>query len=58
LSYQEALEGAWRIGAALRQRGIQRGDRVAVLLPTSAMFVQALLGSMLAGAIPVPLASP
>lgn len=58
LSYADALAGAWRISATLRNRGLQRGDRVALLLPTSALFVQALLGSMLAGAIPVPLASP
>jgi len=31
---------------------------VALLLPTSLMFVEALLGSMMAGAVPVPLASP
>ena len=58
LGYAAAREGAWRIAAALRTRGIQRGDRVALLVPTSALFVEALLGSMLAGAIPVPLASP
>lgn len=58
LSYREARDGAWRVGATLRGRGIRPGDRVALLLPTSALFVEALFGSMLAGAIPVPLASP
>ncbi len=58
LTYRQAREGAWRVAAALRSRGIRRGDRVALLVPTSALFVEALLGSMLAGAIPVPLASP
>lgn len=58
LSYAQAREGAWRVAAALRNRGIERGARVALLLPTSALFVEALLGSMMAGAIPVPLASP
>jgi len=58
LSYAKAREGAWRVAAALRNRGIERGARVALLVPTSALFVEALLGSMLAGAIPVPLASP
>ncbi len=58
ISYRQAREGAWRVAAALRNRGIARGDRVALLLPTSALFVEALLGSMMAGAIPVPLASP
>lgn len=58
LSYKHALEGAWRVSAALRKRGVKKGDRVALLLPTSLLFVESLLGSMLAGAVPVPLASP
>lgn len=58
LSHRQALDGAWRVSAALRKRGLERGGRVAVLLPTSPAFVQALLGTMMAGGVPVPLASP
>lgn len=58
LGFREAREGAWRVAAALRSRGIERGARVALLLPTSTLFVEALLGAMMAGAVPVPLASP
>jgi len=57
-TFVRAREGAWRVSAALRQRGIRRGDRVALLVPTSLLFVEALLGTMMAGAVPVPLASP
>jgi fatty-acyl-CoA synthase len=52
------LEGAWRFGRLLRGVGVAPGDRVPILLPTSSDFVHALLGSMLIGAVPAPLASP
>jgi fatty-acyl-CoA synthase len=49
---------AWRWSALLRAQGVGRGERVLILLRTGPGFVGALLGAMLAGAIPVPLASP
>ncbi len=52
------LDGAWRWSATLRRSGVRKGDRVPILLPTSADFVHAMVGTMLAGAVPVPLASP
>jgi acyl-CoA synthetase (AMP-forming)/AMP-acid ligase II len=55
---REALESARRWAAALRGRGVQRGDRVPLLMPTGHAFVEALLGTMLLGAVPVPLATP
>lgn len=58
LGARAALEGARRYAVTLRRRGVGRGDRVALLLPTSLAFVEALLGTMLAGGVPVPLASP
>lgn len=58
LDFGAALEGAWRWSALLRARGVARGDRIPILLPTGPTFVTALLGTMLAGAVPVPLASP
>jgi acyl-CoA synthetase (AMP-forming)/AMP-acid ligase II len=42
----------------LRQIGIERGDRVAIVLPTSPEFMDAFFGSVLAGAVPVPLYPP
>ncbi len=58
LDARATLVGARRWCAALRAHGASRGERVAILLPTGPAFVTALLGTMLAGAIPVPLAAP
>jgi acyl-CoA synthetase (AMP-forming)/AMP-acid ligase II len=55
---REALASACRWRAALRSRGVGRGDRVPLLMPTGHAFVEAMLGTMLLGAIPVPLATP
>jgi fatty-acyl-CoA synthase len=52
------LEGAWRFGRVLRWAGVRPGDPVPILLPTSTDFVHALLGTMMVGAIPAPLAHP
>lgn len=52
------LEGARRYGLLLQQHGVGPGDRVPILLPTSADFIQAFMGTMLIGAVPAPLASP
>lgn len=55
---QEALDAALTWAKALASRGVGKGDRVLVLMPTGHAFVEALLGTMLLGAIPVPLATP
>src|SRR4051812_45391204 len=58
LSFAEA----WRLArgwcAALQAAGVRPGQRVAVIQPNSADFVGAFFGAQLAGATPVPLASP
>ncbi len=56
LDFRAALDGAHRYAALLGRHGVKRGDRVLLLLPTSTTFIEALLGAMLAGAAPVPLA--
>ena len=58
LDARDALDGAHRYGALLRSRGVRPGDRVPILLPTSCDFIEALLGTMLIGAVPTPLAAP
>lgn len=58
LDARDALSGARLYAAELGRRGARKGDRVVLLLPTSVAFVHAFLGCLLAGAIPVPLASP
>ncbi len=51
-------ERAMSIAGDLMARGVQKGDRVALVLPTCPEFVECLFGVMCAGAIPVPLYPP
>ncbi|WP_437673073.1 fatty acyl-AMP ligase [Sorangium sp. So ce131] len=47
-----------RIGGALQALGLQKGDRVALILPDNADFIFAFLGAIRAGIIPVPIYPP
>ncbi|OBI17493.1 AMP-dependent synthetase [Mycobacterium sp. E2327] len=51
-------EQALAVAGDLIRRGIRKGDRVALVLPTSPEFVQCFFGVLCAGAIPVPLYPP
>jgi fatty-acyl-CoA synthase len=51
-------ERALSISADLRARGVSKGDRVALVLPTCPEFVECFFGVLCAGAIPVPLYPP
>jgi acyl-CoA synthetase (AMP-forming)/AMP-acid ligase II len=53
-----ALESSNRWAKLLASRGVGAGDRVLILMPTGHAFVEAMLGAMLLGAVPVPLATP
>ncbi|WP_432170613.1 class I adenylate-forming enzyme family protein [Streptomyces sp. 1222.5] len=54
LDYREVDELSDGVAAHLAARGLERGDRVAVLLQNSPHFVLALLGAWKAGATVVP----
>jgi long-chain acyl-CoA synthetase len=54
LSYREVDELSDSVAGYLAARGLERGDRVAILLQNSPHFVLALLGAWKAGAIVVP----
>ncbi len=58
LTFGELLVGAERVAADLAQRGIGRGDTVALMLPTSRDFFLSFAGALLAGATPVPIYPP
>ncbi|HEV2522953.1 MAG TPA: AMP-binding protein [Candidatus Acidoferrales bacterium] len=58
LTFGDLLEGADRVAADLRNRGIGRDDSVALMLPTSREFFLAFAGILLAGATPVPIYPP
>ena len=58
LTFGEILARAERVAADLAHRGIGRGDRVAIMLPTSKEFFLTFAGVLLAGATPVPIYPP
>jgi fatty-acyl-CoA synthase len=58
LTFGELFAGAERVAADLAQRGIGRGDTVALMLPTSRDFFVSFAGTLLAGATPVPIYPP
>lgn len=58
LGWTELRRRALRLAAALAGRGIGRGDRVALLYPTSEEFAVGFFGVSAAGAVPVPIAPP
>lgn len=57
-SFAELLWSAARWAATLQAQGVERGDRVPILMTTGPAFVGAFFGAQLAGAIPIPLAAP
>ncbi|MCP3136808.1 fatty acyl-AMP ligase [Pyxidicoccus xibeiensis] len=59
LPLAQLYEDAGRLATGLRnQAGVEPGDRVALLLPTSGESIRGLFGVLAAGAIPVPLPPP
>ena len=55
ISYQELHLGALGIARALRDRGLEPGDRVALMLPNVPQFPLAYFGSLYSGMTVVPL---
>lgn len=53
LRYDDLLSQATSIAAHLRAQGLQRGERVAFILPNSAEFVAAYYGVLMAGGVAV-----
>ena len=57
-TYAEIVRRAKQAAAALQAAGLQKGDRVAIILPTSVEFLDSFLGVQLAGGIPTALYPP
>ena len=55
ITQAETRETAYRIGAGLMSLGLQKGDKIALLSESRAMWVLAELGALYAGATDVPL---
>lgn len=58
IRYGELWEGAVGVAAALQARGLQRGEPVAIMLPTSPDYFYSFFGILLAGGVPVSLYPP
>ncbi|MFH5232332.1 class I adenylate-forming enzyme family protein [Antrihabitans spumae] len=54
MTYRELWTSASRVAGGLQDRGIGVGDRVAIRFPNGVRWVQAFLGALLSGAVPVP----
>lgn len=54
MTYRQLWASAARVAGGLRSDGVEYGDRVAIALPNSVRWVQAFLGALLSGAVPVP----
>src|SRR3569623_1006505 len=55
LSYAEFRDAALRVAAFLRDKGIEPGDRVGIVLPNVLSFPIVFYGALLAGAAVVPM---
>ncbi len=58
LTYKNLLTGASAIANGLHEKGLKRGETVAMMLPTGKDFFYTFLGVLLAGGIPVPVYPP
>jgi acyl-CoA synthetase (AMP-forming)/AMP-acid ligase II len=58
VSWSELHARARVVAGALLELGVKRGQTVAIVLPTGLGFMDAFFGTLLAGAIPVPLYPP
>lgn len=58
LTYRELWDGATAVAAGLQGRGLEPGQTVALMLPTSRDYFFAFYGVVLAGGVPVPIYPP
>ncbi|MCP5072081.1 MAG: AMP-binding protein [Rhodobacteraceae bacterium] len=58
ISYRELAEAAGKLAGAMRAWGLEPGEFVGIMLPTSREFFEAFFGVLLAGAVPVPMYPP
>src|SRR4051794_14011819 len=55
VTYAQLDEGSARVAALLRDKGVEPGDRVGVMLPNVPYFAVAYYGVLRAGAVVVPM---
>ena len=57
-TYANLREGARAVATGLRDRGLQPGQTVAIMLPTGGEYFLSFFGILLAGGVPVPIYPP
>jgi len=58
VTYEALWESSRSVAAGLRDRGLEPGRGVAIMLPTGTGFFEAYFGTLLAGGVPVPIYPP
>lgn len=58
ITYGDLYQNAISVAGGLHAKGLQAGETVAIMLPTSPEFFYAFMGVLLAGGIPVPIYPP
>ena len=58
ITYRELQADARALARGLLARGLEAGERVAIMLPTGRDFLAAFYGTLVAGGVPVPLYPP
>jgi fatty-acyl-CoA synthase len=58
VTYGGLLGDAAAVAGGLKERGVRKGDTVALMLPTGSDFLRSFQGILIAGAIPVPIYPP
>ena len=56
--YGRLWNDAAAVAGGLRERGVRKGDTVALMLPTGVDFLRTFQGILIAGAVPVPIYPP
>jgi acyl-CoA synthetase (AMP-forming)/AMP-acid ligase II len=57
-SFKALVAEARRRGARLRALGLEKGDRIAIIIPEPEDFILSFLGALTAGIVPVPMYPP
>jgi amino acid adenylation domain-containing protein len=55
VTFEDLLQQSYRLAGVLRERGLGKGDRVAVIMPKSAEAIVSIFATLLNGSIYVPL---
>jgi 1-acyl-sn-glycerol-3-phosphate acyltransferase len=58
ITYSDLQVGALALAAGLQERGVEKGDAVAIMLPTGRDYLFTFFATLLVGCVPVPIYPP